>query len=64
MERERQTLHCKLQQHGGNDAFCSAHIESYEFPDENIIIRFRCAEALFQPFSLATRFHDVFFFLS
>ena len=35
-----------------------AHNESYELPDGNIIIRFRCAEAWFQPVSLATRFHD------
>ena len=39
--------------------------ELYELPDGNIIIvgdkRFRCAEALFQPVSLTTRFHDTFF---
>ena len=36
-------------------------LNAYELPDGNVIIRFRCAEVLFQPISLATRFHDVFF---
>ena len=40
------------------------HTELYELPDVNIIIvgakRFRCAEALFQQVSQATRFHDTF----